>query len=225
MNELIAPQQPNKNPAKQPSPTNIKELAPLNSALGPVRQLGYVVDNLETTMEIYRQLGAGAWSVMKNVSLEATYHDQPTKPVIHVALGYIGDLQIELIQQVNQAASPYQRFIEQNRYGQHHTAYLVDDIDAVLPSLINADFNPIFDIQMPAGIGRYLYLTHPTLGDDHYIELLTATKLMKQMFAAGSAAAKTWPSSRGPSINAGLYLKVFGLIKKFLDKRAASKEG
>lgn len=202
-----------------PKPSTNQALDTLSSQLGPVRQLGYVVDDIERTLNGYRKLGVGGWTVMKNVTLNGIFHGQPSNPVIHVALGYCGDMQIELIQQVDNAPSPYRGFIERGHFGLHHTAFLVNDIEREAAQLVQDGFELIFDIQMPKGMGRYKYLQSAELGPHHFIELLENTTMMQQMFAAGSAAAQTWPQSRIATLNVGFYLKIFRFLKGRFTKR------
>ena len=100
------------------------------SAWGNVRQLGIVVENLDQAVAAWtRHQRVGPWLIMRNVTLPAVYRGQPTAPRIDIGFGYRGDLQIELIQQTNDAPSPYREFIDRGRYGLHHYAFLSDRID------------------------------------------------------------------------------------------------
>lgn len=67
--------------------------------LGDIRQLGYVVADLDASIAAWsNQLGVGPWTVIRNVTLNCTYRGQPSEPLIDVALSYRGAMQIELIQ-------------------------------------------------------------------------------------------------------------------------------
>ena len=162
-----------------------------------MRQLGHVVQDLDAGVEAWsRQLGVGPWTILRNVELLGTYEGQAARPVIDLALGYRGDVQVELIQQKNDAPSPYRVFIEQKRYGLHHLAFLCEDIDGAVAAGEAAGLKVVFDIRM--GGGRYVYFPSPVPGEQTYIELLQATTMMKQMFAAGIVAAREWQGEVKP---------------------------
>jgi methylmalonyl-CoA/ethylmalonyl-CoA epimerase len=115
-----------------------------------------------------------------------------------IALGYRGDMQIELIEQRNDAPSPYRPYIERGQYGLHHTAFLSERIDADVARAESAGMRVACDIRMPAG--RYVYLQSPALGSELYVELLEATPALRQMCARGSAAAAAWDGSGEPVV-------------------------
>lgn len=180
------------------------------AAWGPVRQLGYVVQDLDAAVEAWSgKLGVGPWTLLRNVELQCAFRGQPTAPVIDLALSYRGEVQVELIQQKNDAASPYRGFIEQGRYGLHHVAFLTEAIDADVALGQQAGLVLACDIRMPARGGRYVYFDTPVPGEQAYIELLQATAVMKQMFAAGIADAKAWQGEGKPvEFNLGPLLKL-----------------
>ena len=171
------------------------------AALGPVRQLGHVVEDLDRAVESWTtRLGVGPWTLIRNIELQCEYLGAPSRPVIDIALGYRGEQQIELIQQKNEAPSPYRPFIEQKRYGLHHIAFLSEDIDGHVAQLESGGMNLVCDIRMPAGGGRYVYFASPVPGEHTFIELLQATAMMKQMFAAGIAASAQWQGQGKPLV-------------------------
>lgn len=168
---------------------------------GPVRQLGYVVQNLDQAVEAWsRQLGVGPWTIMRNVELSSVYRGEPSRPVIDLALAYRGEQQIELIQQTNDAPSPYRPFIERGHYGLHHFAFLAEQIDEAAAQGQAAGLQMVCDIRMPGGNGRYVYFASPVQGEQTYVELLQATGMMKQMFAAGMLASKEWQGELKPMV-------------------------
>src|ERR1700693_6199140 len=70
-------------------------------------QFAYVVADLERAMADYTaRLNIGPWFVIGPFSPpEARYRGQPTKLNVTLAIGYSGHMQIELIQQHNDAPS------------------------------------------------------------------------------------------------------------------------
>jgi hypothetical protein len=167
---------------------------------GDIRQLGYVVRDLGLAVEAWtRQLRIGPWTIIRNITLQSVYRGEPSLPLIDIALGYRGDMQIELIEQRNEAPSPYRPYIERGHYGLHHTAFLSERIDADVRSAEGAGMQVVCDIRMPMG-GRYVYLQSAGLGSDLYVEFLEATPMLRQMFAQGIAAAAAWDGSGEPVV-------------------------
>jgi len=170
------------------------------ASLGHVRQLGYVVEDLERAVAAWTaNLGVGPWTLIRNIPLQSIYRGTQTQPLIDIALSYRGELQIELIQQKNAAPSPYRPFIERGEYGLHHTAFLIERIDAAVEALQQAQLTIECDIRMPSG-GRYEYFASPVPGERTFIELLEATPTMKQMFEQGMAAAANWDGRGAPTV-------------------------
>jgi len=165
---------------------------------GPVRQLGYVVDDLGRAVEAWtRRLGVGPWTLIRNIPLHCHYFGKPSEPSIDIALAYRGEVQIELIRQTNEAPSPYLPFQRRGDYGLHHTAFLSARIDQDVARAEAAGLHLVCDIRMPTG-GRYVYFEAPVPGERGFIELLEATPQMLGMFERGIAAAAAWDGSGEP---------------------------
>ncbi len=168
--------------------------------LGAIRQLGYVVENLDRAVEAWSKgLGVGPWTVIRNIPLHSSYRGALSQPLIDIALAYRGDLQIELIKQNNDAPSPYRPFIERGHYGLHHTAFVSEQIHDDVRQLQQAGLSLVCDINMPTG-GRYVYFQSPVSGEQTFIELLEATPAMRRMFEQGIAAAAGWDGSSPPTV-------------------------
>jgi len=167
---------------------------------GDIRQLGYVVRDLAPAVDAWsRELRVGPWTIIRNIALRSVYRGEPSEPLIDIALGYRGQMQIELIEQRNDAPSPYRPFIERDHYGLHHTAFLSERIDADVARAEAGGLRVACDIRMPMG-GRYVYLQSEGLGPGLYIELLEATPMLCQMFSEGIAAAAGWDGRRAPVV-------------------------
>ena len=168
--------------------------------LGTIRQLGYVVENLDRAVEAWSSgLGVGPWTVIRNIPLHSSYRGTSSQPLIDIALGYRGEMQIELIKQNNDAPSPYRSFIEREQYGLHHTAFVSEQIHDDVRLLQQAGLSLVCDINMPTG-GRYVYFQSPVPGEQTFIELLEATAAMRQMFEQGIAAAAGWDGRSPPTV-------------------------
>ena len=169
-------------------------------AFGDIRQLGYVVEDLERSVEAWStRLGVGPWTIIRNIPLRCVYRGAPSEPLIDIALGYRGAMQIELIQQKNEAPSPYRPYIERGEYGLHHCAFLSDRIGEDVRRAEAAGLRLLCDINMPAG-GRYVYFEAALPGERGYIELLETTPVMLGMFEQGMRAAAEWNGEGAPTV-------------------------
>jgi hypothetical protein len=167
---------------------------------GDIRQLGYVVRDLAPAVDAWsRELRVGPWTIIRNVALRSVYRGEPSEPLIDIALGHRGQMQIELIEQRNDAPSPYRPFIDRDHYGLHHTAFLSERIDADVARAEAAGLHVACDIRMPMG-GRYVYFQSDGLGPGLYIELLEATPMLRRMFSDGIAAAAAWDGRGEPVV-------------------------
>lgn len=104
----------------------------MSRIFGPVRQNGYVVRDIEAALKYWTEvLGVGPFYYIENVPVENfTYRGAPSDAELSIALGNSGDLQIELIQQRNNAPSMYQDFLDAGHEGLQHIAYWTTDYQA-----------------------------------------------------------------------------------------------
>ncbi len=101
---------------------------------GPVGQLGYVVHDLEEAAARWAETtGIGPWRILGAVDLDHfTYEAEASAVEIGIALAYSGDVQIELIQQFNDAPSMYRDLLDTYGEGAQHVCFYPDDYDAAL---------------------------------------------------------------------------------------------
>ncbi len=191
--------------------------------LGPVRQLGYVVEDLNAAVAAWQhQLGIGPWTILSGITLQCAFEGQASQPRIDIALAYRGEMQIELIQQHNDAPSPYLQHREHRQFGLHHTAFLSSDIDADVAALQAAGLTLACDIRMPMS-GRYVYFRSPVAGEHSYIEVLEATAMMRQMFASGMARAQDWQGPAEPlHLSLAWPLKLAMGVERLLRRQSTS---
>jgi hypothetical protein len=107
-------------------------------------QLGFVVPDLERAMLHWSgTVGVGPFFVLPHVQFaEVVYRGQPTAADISVAVAQWGEVQVELIQQFNDAPSIYSRFDGRERGGLQHvgvmTRSVADDLERLRPLGIEA---------------------------------------------------------------------------------------
>ena len=93
--------------------------------LGEIRQLGYVVPDIEAAMDYWANvMGVGPWFYNPRVPIEDYHYDGEHYDVHNsVALANSGFIQVELIQTRNDAPSMYRDFQRAGHTGLQHVAY------------------------------------------------------------------------------------------------------
>ncbi len=137
----------------------------MSRRFGAIRQNGYVVRDVESAMEHWTgTLGVGPFFYFERVPIEDfRYRGEPSPIEVSIALANWGDLQIELIQQRNDAPSMYRDFLAAGREGLQHVAVWTGDFDHELGRL-EADGFALGQSGCIGEGGRFVYLeteAHP----------------------------------------------------------------
>ncbi|MFE2772641.1 VOC family protein [Microbacterium resistens] len=156
---------------------------------GQIAQLGYVVEDIEDGIRHWSDaLGVGPWTLLRNVTIEGVSKGEPTVVTMDVALGYQGEIQIELIQQTSPTPSPYRGPDGVAVVGAHHVAWLTEDLDESVRRAETDGCTTIFRAENPGS--RVAYLTLP--GEEgariEFIESAAAADMIR----VGIAASKDW---------------------------------
>ena len=106
----------------------------MSRIFGEVRQNGYVVRDIEAAMKHWTEvLGVGPFFHIPELRTDTFfYRGEPSSPRISIALANSGNLQIELIQQHDDAPSMYRDFLRAGHEGLQHVSSWEEDIDAVI---------------------------------------------------------------------------------------------
>ena len=134
--------------------------------LGEIRQAGYVVDDIEAAMDYWsRVLGVGPFFYKEQVPIENyMYRGESYRPHNSVALANSGDLQIELIQQRNDAPSMYKEFLDSGREGLQHMSYWSRDYQGLYDRALSLGYKVGHEGQIGGEKGRFAYFdteAHP----------------------------------------------------------------
>ena len=137
----------------------------MSRIFGPVRQNGYVVSDIEAAMIHWTEvLGVGPFFYFERVPIENfRYRGVPSPLEVSIALTNSGPLQIELIQQRNDAPSMYRDFSQAGHEGLQHVAYWTEQMDATLERIDTAGY-AIGQSGEIGENGRFVYLlteAHP----------------------------------------------------------------
>ncbi|WP_410218853.1 VOC family protein [Paracoccus sp. (in: a-proteobacteria)] len=160
--------------------------------LGPIRQLGFVVPDIEQAMAHWSNvMGVGPFFYNPHVPIEDYRFDgQSHQPHNSVALANAGYVQVELIQCRNDVPSCYKEFTDAGHQGLQHTAYWTEDYDRDLEVMQQQGFA----VRMSGKVGengRFAYFdreAHPGT----CIELSEVKGPKGRMFDMIRAASDGW---------------------------------
>jgi Glyoxalase/Bleomycin resistance protein/Dioxygenase superfamily len=99
---------------------------------GPVRQIGYVVKDLDKALAGWVELGVGPWFVIRGMPQRVLYRGEPCEIRLSLALANSGEMQIEVIQQEDDTPSIFTEFLSSGREGFHQLAYWTADFEATM---------------------------------------------------------------------------------------------
>lgn len=164
----------------------------MSTLLGDIRQLGYVVRDIEAAMHDWSErLGVGPWFYNPRVPIENyRYRGESFQPHNSVALANSGPLQVELIQTRNDVPSMYRDFARGGRTGPQHVAYWTERFDADLARM-QAQGHVVVMSGEVGERGRFVYFE----ADDNsgtVIELSEVAGPKGRMFSLIREAAVDW---------------------------------
>jgi hypothetical protein len=131
----------------------------MSRLFGPIRQNGYVVRDVRAAMDHWIEvLGVGPWFYFDRVQIDWFRHrGAPSDVAVSIALANSGDLQIELIQQRNDAPSMYREFLGAGREGLQHVACWTRDYQAAYDSALSLGYRVGHEGQIGGEQGRFVY--------------------------------------------------------------------
>ncbi|MBV9045238.1 MAG: VOC family protein [Alphaproteobacteria bacterium] len=169
----------------------------MSRIFGRVCQNGYVVRDIEAAMKHWTEvLGVGPFYYIERVKMDwFRYHGEPSNAEVSIALANTGDLQIELIQQRNDAPSMYRDFLMSGREGLQHMSYWTRDYQKDFDRFVATGFKIGQEGQIGGPQGRFVYFdteTHPGT----VIEVSDISGGKGAFFDRIREAAATWDGSR-----------------------------
>ena len=105
-------------------------------------QHAYLVNDLEEAAEAWaRTFGAGPfYATRRHRTDQFMYRGTDEEACVSYAFGFLGDLQIQFIQQHDEKRSIYRDMFRPGEQGFHHIAYLVHDFAAARQRLLDQGF-------------------------------------------------------------------------------------
>ena len=156
------------------------------NGFGPISQLGFLTDDLDASAKTWTTLGVGPFMRMTDVKMPAIMDGEEVEIQINLALSYLGDTQIELIQPLCDSPSPYLANKQAGIWGAHHQQFLVDDLDGAIKAAEAGGMELACEIN--SGGARYIYMR----SDTGWIELTTPNPGLQMMFDMIKTNCEKW---------------------------------
>lgn len=161
---------------------------------GEVRQIGYVVTDLDDAISGWLKMGVGPWFVIRNLPQRVSYRGEPCEVRLSLALSNSGDLQVELIQQLDDTPSIFTEFLAgaPTGGGFHQLAYWTADFDTAMAKLAEAGWPLVWSGGDGEGV-RFAYFEPPT--GAAIVEIMELTESSGGMGAYVREQAVAWDGS------------------------------
>ena len=167
-------------------------------SFGPIRQIAWVVSDLEASVANWLRVSrVGPWTCFRNVAMTGVLRGEPAKVRMHVALGYQGDMEIELIQDLGPGPSPYRSAAGVPLVGMHHVAWFSEDVGADVARGRERGMQVCFEAANE--VTRVAYLEDP-LERGLLLEFIEMNAMMREGFSARLAAARSWQGAQAVQV-------------------------
>lgn len=160
--------------------------------LGPIRQLGFVVRDLDQAIQAWTDVGVGPFYVAESPEKsDQLYFGKPTDSRVRGAWSYAGKMQIELLQLMNDGPSLLRDFALKHGQGLQHKAYWVDEFDDVLTQLQQQGY-VVGQTGSPLGEhSRFAYVFQPSRPDS-IIEISEYRGTKRALYEAIEEHSRNW---------------------------------
>ena len=154
-------------------------------------QHAWVVPNLEAGIRHWHEtLGIGPFLINRDIAVTDQFHrGQPATTRFSTAVAQHGDVQIELVEQLDDTASAFRDTVPKGTSAHHHIAIIAEDFDAALAHYAAQGFQPATTGRF--GDMRFAYIdTAASMG--HMVEIVEDKPNLRAFFAAIRKAAERW---------------------------------
>ncbi|HKY82397.1 MAG TPA: VOC family protein [Sphingobium sp.] len=162
--------------------------------LGEVMQIAFVPEDFEGMLRYWTQMmGVGPFYVQPRLSIPTLrYRGEPTDAIFTVAIAYWGDIQIELIEQHNDAPSIYKQWRDGGHEGVNHSCIVVEDIEEARRTAVEAGMAIAQEIP---GDGWGVLYVDTGGGPGTMLEIIQPNEGMLGRFARIKADSLDWDGS------------------------------
>lgn len=166
-----------------------------SSFAGQLIQTAFVTDDIRSCMaELTRTLGAGPWFLReRGVFAQQVYRGAPAQTALAIALGYAGDMQFEIIQQLDDSPSVYREWVERKGYGLHHFGIACKDYPAALAHYRSLGDALVYEAEVAHGARVGYFDTQGRL--PAMIEVIEYLPATQAMFGQFRDSARGWDGS------------------------------
>lgn len=167
------------------------------ASLGEVFQIAFVPADFDAALRFWTEtIGAGPFYLMEHIQAEnCKYKGEPASFDFSAAVGYWGDMQVELIQQHDTRPSIYTSWLEQGHQGLHHVCVAVNDMAETRRVCAAAGATVMQEAQFRGGSAEVIYVdTHG--GPGTMIEFWKGDDAGRKFFASIRDAARGWDGSK-----------------------------
>lgn len=164
-------------------------------AAGPIYQICFVVPDLAAALEEWTSTRRGGpFFLFEHFEFVGpSYKGDAIAPDVSLALGFSGDLNIELIEQHDETPSVYRDMIETRGYGCHHFARLTKDMDRSIADMEAEDHPCVFFGKFEPDT-RFAYCdSRSSLGC--FTEFVELNEAVDGLLSLMQDAAKDWDGS------------------------------
>jgi hypothetical protein len=161
---------------------------------GVVRQLGYVVRDLDRTVADWLKLGVGPWFVLRGQLQSVLYRGRPCTVAVSLAFANSGDLQIEVIQQEDDTPSIFTEFLASGNAGVHQLTWWAADFTAAIQSAQALGWPVVWSGGEEGKGARFAFL-EPAAGPAPVVEIMELTSAAEGLATLVREAAAGWDGS------------------------------
>jgi len=173
-------------------------ITPALAQLGRIIQIAFIPADFDREIAFWtRSMGVGPFFHLAHIPLQNTrYRGNPGSADLSAALGYWGDVQIELVVQHDDTPSIYRDWRASGRCGVHHIGVIVDDFDAASALLHDRGGVAVQETEIvDATRAAYFEMPDP---DCPLIELLWLQPHFMRLFDHMRAEAGAWDGITAP---------------------------
>jgi catechol 2,3-dioxygenase-like lactoylglutathione lyase family enzyme len=160
----------------------------------PLRQVAYFcADVRAAALAHHQQFGSGPYFIAEHIPLSRSVHRGVERTFDHSsAYGQWGEVMIEFVQQNNPGPSAMHDLFPEHsgRWGLHHTALFVDDVDAAAAKLTKQGFPIAQRAEMNDGFVFAFVDTSAAYG--HMLELYAPVPSLTGFYAMVAKAARDY---------------------------------
>ncbi len=160
---------------------------------GGILQLGYVPEDFRGAIQYWTDCGAGPFFVRDAHPVKnCFFRGEPVNIKMNLAMGYWGDVQIELIEQTTKDPSAYREWRELGKSGVHHLGFATTDIAGAKAASRARGLETVQEI---IGDGQEVFYARDPEWRQTMLEFISLNPRRREYFAMMKEAHQSWDGS------------------------------